>query len=1084
MMTNCTHTKTKSCTSCGVCIRCSNDECVANLAQHPIADKTNEKEIRAKRSGKSENDQAAKRQCYVSGIGSLSEKTLFAKVDAVIEEAVAEFEESSSYRVSKLANSNGIELPKRLMERLGGYNLEQLDAKQNAEDICIIGSRLIDAAFNSICDNPVAAEKAKRMLVSSFLAKGSETKRLIQDTLADIFIRSSDRVDSRMIFAAFGDIDEKDLTQFLNSAKDRALNDNSFMGNVKARSYVRKDPDTETSEKIELSVSRQLDLKVSWAKSAVRKSQAQEDLRTLLQGVHLPTKYSKPRVGENSLVAALWFLYRNSLGWKGGATKGVVEISPNCIIQDVPYLNMALSQSEAWDKYSELSQQNNGVIDGWSTIGRTTFFKLYDATSKLIEEKHSLSYFYTQCLEAFSFLGKVIARLRELYALHKQSDSSFEEFQNLGYNFETLSRVKEQCISHMKYGLRCHIKVEACKDGNMLHCGCFGVGHPCGNNVSHVIGDCYECKDFLFYAAYVRELRKAIANGISRDHPEPRNRPIDDALLEIQSMREPIDYVAKTINLYYRHVCRAVWQSNAVNEIVKNLKPGQVLVTFDHKQKIQPINYNESSEEYYGKKGMSLLGFFIRFRVSSNGPIHTRFIDVISLNSKQNAKQVQGIVKVVVPVIKEIVPQANDMILLSDNGPAFTSKDNMKVFWNFNQDQWGCNLTLSKWVYFESQCGKTALDTHFSFVGIRLNRYARLNGAVKVHSDIFKALVHDGGIQNTATMLVKFNGAHDDDAEEVEDDKDTDSNVQEVRKIHEIIFTEKGVTTFRFSGVNLGSASYDWKETKETHNVEVVSKRLAGTISTPAEKPTANNAQPAGPSLGECRNAAPFDRLIATTILGFAVEEREVVVLDLEKTSIVTQSVFSVVQETVPTKAKKAKLQVSDNGDLSSAFHFHPAWAVSTMRQMPELPGVLVEVLRELVSHTPYSKVNCVESNNPQFLQGEQTGSKCSASQAVERLLQTDQGKTNWFAIFTCNEGNCKKSFTKFTKERKELQKKAAAEQLSKHKSTIASAAGSTTTTPKELITADDLALLAPEEEALIENIDSTEEEDPVDTMQ
>jgi len=61
------------------------------------------------------------------------------------------------------------------------------------------------------------------------------------------------------------------------------------------------------------------------------------------------------------------------------------------------------------------------------------------------------------------------------------------------------------------------------------------------------------------------------------------------------------------------------------------------------------------------------------------------------------------------------------VILLNgySNGVAFTCKENMKYVWKRNKDFWGLSLTVTRWIFFEAQCGKTSiLDTHFAYVGL------------------------------------------------------------------------------------------------------------------------------------------------------------------------------------------------------------------------------------------------------------------------------------------------------------------------------------------------------------------------------
>ena len=62
--------------------------------------------------------------------------------------------------------------------------------------------------------------------------------------------------------------------------------------------------------------------------------------------------------------------------------------------------------------------------------------------------------------------------------------------------------------------------------------------------------------------------------------------------------------------------------------------PDNVLVVLDHKQKVFPTKYREGQVEYFGKKGMYILGFVIVSHYLSNengdqGGLQYEFIDVL-----------------------------------------------------------------------------------------------------------------------------------------------------------------------------------------------------------------------------------------------------------------------------------------------------------------------------------------------------------------------------------------------------------------------------------------------------------------------
>ena len=129
------------------------------------------------------------------------------------------------------------------------------------------------------------------------------------------------------------------------------------------------------------------------------------------------------------------------------------------------------------------------------------------------------------------------------------------------------------------------------------------------------------------------------------------------------------------------------------------------------------------------QKGNSLLGAFVRFRRTADGPIESFYVDTAFVGRKQNAGQVQIGLENLIPYIKAQLPSINTIVLVSDNGSAFSNNDNLVYVFERNHVSWGCAVVVSDWYFFEAQCGKTKLDTHFSFINFLLKRsrarYAR-----------------------------------------------------------------------------------------------------------------------------------------------------------------------------------------------------------------------------------------------------------------------------------------------------------------------------------------------------------------------
>eukprot|EP00957_Ditylum_brightwellii_P078139 5940772-Ditylum_brightwellii.AAC.1 len=71
------------------------------------------------------------------------------------------------------------------------------------------------------------------------------------------------------------------------------------------------------------------------------------------------------------------------------------------------------------------------------------------------------------------------------------------------------------------------------------------------------------------------------------------------------------------------HQLQANIQFSAIGKIKDQLKLDlkQILMVMDHKQKVLPMKYQEGQVEYFGKKGMRLLGFMVVNHYPSNSCI-------------------------------------------------------------------------------------------------------------------------------------------------------------------------------------------------------------------------------------------------------------------------------------------------------------------------------------------------------------------------------------------------------------------------------------------------------------------------------
>ena len=131
-----------------------------------------------------------------------------------------------------------------------------------------------------------------------------------------------------------------------------------------------------------------------------------------------------------------------------------------------------------------------------------------------------------------------------------------------------------------------------------------------------------------------------------------------------------------------------------------------------------------------------------------------KFYDIVIQGySTQYSLQIQSILSILHELMFEDYPLVFNIILQSDNAPAYSSSENIRCIYQLNKKD-KIHPTISQWVNSEAQKGKTKLDCHFSYVGQQFCRFVESGSNMVTEKDVFKALTHHGGIKNSATILL------------------------------------------------------------------------------------------------------------------------------------------------------------------------------------------------------------------------------------------------------------------------------------------------------------------------------------------
>jgi len=980
--------KSSNCRECGKCLHCWDVDCIEDHRGSPIGKQG--KEIRRKKEqARRERDGGLSVELRGRDEKNLNEDVLAKPIIETITELEALQHERVLNPVGKLASRVGISVSHRLEERKTAISESALDSPRICDDAC----KMLTDILHQMAGEMTDSKKAQEKLVAIFRERVSlgDKRRHVTTSLVDSFIRSTDRVKRREHFAHLcKNLTSDVLCVELELGKQRALKDSRFKEERKGHFYGRSDrqvasgsvdssdsSDSDDSEenssdanddseensshanddttrrkgkKVFVSLEQELDGLVRWGKSMTRRVQAGRDWVRILEHKPLMKTWSRCRVKPEAVRSTLHFIMDQSLGWKGGKTRNVDICGET--LDDLPYLNMSLSLEQLWHAYQEEGKRGNNTVFDAPMVGRDTFRKLLNSCSRRIAEKHALSYYYTDAIEAMDWLLAVIERLEKLLQAHNDvppNPSFFEEFTAMDITFSEVKDLHKEMVTHMKYGIRQCLNIkENCCDNNRLHCARFAVGAPC-SKAHNKIDTCVPCLNFAGYARLIHKLANSIKNGLAREQEAAHNTSVEEhggAVHEIGTMMPTIIASGNTINLFHKHIIRGVWQSKAWRELQDELPVGTAAIILDHKQKIEPVNFNESSEKYYGKKGISLLGAAVLWREQTSDPLRHQYIDTVVCKSKQDAIQVQTVLESVLVFLKtKLLKSVKRVVLVSDNGASLSNKLNIQYVWSRNKSMWDADLFVERWLFFESQCGKTILDTHFSFVGIMIRNFARSVRAVSSHRDVFDACKNDGGIEKTSTVLLDFerSEAEKDD----EDDEKSSVAVTGIRKTHDVFFENDLAKLFDHTGAGVQSTvKYkvaDVMEKKKYVIVEsfmkVPTKETSAKTSTESQSPVQSQSPQATKAES---NPSPLTRMLCSEIRTFtnaASSRGKESRLHVDPSSLATE------------KGKKSKQSsvVEDGNDLEFRACYDIKWSEPAQRKLIPLPSALETKLEEMV---------------------------------------------------------------------------------------------------------------------------------------
>ena len=127
--------------------------------------------------------------------------------------------------------------------------------------------------------------------------------------------------------------------------------------------------------------------------------------------------------------------------------------------------------------------------------------------------------------------------------------------------------------------------------------------------LDYALGDCQAEHDHVSSdIEKFHDLRKQITEAVESIGDQQKKASLSKSLKQVASNHEE----------YLAHLIRTKHQGGYYQYILDNLTPGEIVVIIDYKMKVElGMRARENQREWYGKRGISLHGFFIIAQVNN-----------------------------------------------------------------------------------------------------------------------------------------------------------------------------------------------------------------------------------------------------------------------------------------------------------------------------------------------------------------------------------------------------------------------------------------------------------------------------------
>ena len=523
-----------------------------------------------------------------------------------------------------------------------------------------------------------------------------------------------------------------------------------------------------------------------WSLSATAFKKIRTESKILYDGLNFPEKPALTRVSPQTMIKSVEWVC-NTCQFRPGKVRNY-RLDGH-ILPNLPVFVRPPVQKKIFQSYRSTMVSQNHV-----PLGQKNFFKVLQALTEPTRQNAALSYFYVEHIDLIAELEEMLCSIKSRLPVDASA------------TVQSSIKACETEIHHATNFLKYNYKHELKKaTPNAFLCATFAVGGECDHQ--HVFDDTCPFQRTLNTFKSIHNL-----GVVLKDMQTDTTRI---TLEEIESILRVAEHTKHEILHYSKHIVRDWWQSTSIASVKTALSLGEGMVIIDHKQKVMPSRQNEAQTDYFGKRGMSVLGaLLIVKRANRNGDIEYQhnFIDVVMKNvTSQRAVDLLPGIECILQEVKQ-THNVNTVFIVSDNAGAFSSFSHIPFVYALNQQQRFAKV--SQWLYSEPQCGKSMLDTHFAFMNIQLKRALLNNVSYMDQLGLFEALIFDGGIRGTtvflATVLDTAETVHERCKDLISKQKGFSTGI---RSIHALDFTNATeITAHHQTGLHPThrAASIDW----------------------------------------------------------------------------------------------------------------------------------------------------------------------------------------------------------------------------------------------------------------------------------